>query len=569
MSGKSAVKCLWTIKLSKETLPLDNSIVQRREVFHALDMMVREGPNGQVLSYPEIFKVPEKAIIVSGVAGAGKTTLLKNIVLQFFELQEGNANYLRQFDQLILFECRDRTTETLADVIEQHFKDMCRELEGKRNVLDALLRLDALFVIDGYDEINKVSTNVVREIIKETSSSNCRVLITTRPHSAKEKLKMLLATNDVISTEFEIKPITELVEQLEFLKRYEKSLGIKEGEMAENFAELNEDVRILFTEPINLILFCDIHKHMPETISSWEKPGDVAIDILRLYQKLVTIKLADVTNLECEVILNDLFVVIGKAALEFIRENTVTFSEEELLQVKENCIPILNNKVECSSEIVLSVVLKINRPLSGIGKITYTFHHKTIQEMFAAKFIVQRILKGDSLKSILEAEPEEMSSLREVLQYVVQGLSRCKPRLLNRRWPELKKALRDAGVVSAADWQECLRICPDVEQVAKLAALTKLRENKTWHVGTGREVSAVAAMLPHAQPRVLEVEIKPDDPSKARWAELVERRVGPVHLVLQNPDGDKYKSNDDLLLPMLGTRYEHSHTRSTLNKLKF
>ncbi|XP_018007488.1 uncharacterized protein LOC108665263, partial [Hyalella azteca] len=557
MSGKLAVKNLWKTKLTEETLPLDNSIVQRPEVFHSLDVMVRrsrrDGPDGHVLPYPDIFKAPEKAIIVSGVAGAGKTTLLKNIVLQFFELQEGNADYLRQFNQLILFECRDRTTESLADVIEQHFKDLCRELEGKQNLLDALFLLHALFVIDGYDEVNNVSTNVVSEIIKKTSSSNCRVLITTRPHSAR-KLEMLLTTNDVNSTEFEIKPLTELAEQLEFLTRYEKSLGIKQGEMTESFKTLNKDVRILFTEPINLILFCDMHKHMPETISSWEKPGDVATDILRLYKKLVTLKLADVTHLECEVMLDDLFVVIGKAALEFIRENAVTFSEKELLQVKRKCIPILKNTVECSSEIILSVVLKVNRPLSGAGETTYTFHHKSIQEMFAAEFIVQRILEDkDTLKSILDAEPEEMSSVREVLQYVVQGLSRCKPRLLKKRWPELKKALTDAGVVSFADWQECLRICPDVEQVAKPAALSKLKENKTWHVGTGREVALVAAMLPYAQPDLLEVKIKPDDPSKRRWAELVKRRVGRVHLVLQNPGGDEYKSNDDILLPMLGT----------------
>ncbi|XP_047739730.1 uncharacterized protein LOC125178914 [Hyalella azteca] len=176
--------------------------------------------------------------------------------------------------------------------------------------------------------------------------------------------------------------------------------------------------------------------------------------------------------------------------------------------------------------------------------------------MFAAEFIVQRILEGKgTLKNILEAEPKEMSSLREVLQYVVQGLSRCKPRLLERRWPELEQALRDAGVVSAADWEECLRICPDVEQLAKPAALSKLKEDKTWRVETGRDVALVAAMLPYAQPDLLEVKIKPDDLSKRRWAELVQRRDGRVRLELQNPADDKYKSNEDLLLPMLGTRF--------------
>ncbi|XP_047736403.1 uncharacterized protein LOC125177879 [Hyalella azteca] len=561
MSGKLAVKNLWRTKLTEEILPLDSSIVQRPEVFHSLDVMVRrsrrEGSNDQVLPYTEIFKAPEKAIIVSGVAGAGKTTLLKNIVLQFFELGEGNADYLRQFDQLILFECRDRNTETLADVIEQHFKALCRELEGKRNVLDALLLLRALFVIDGYDEVNKVSYNVVSEIIKETSSSNCRVLITTRPRrSAKEKLENLLAINNVTSTEFEIKPLTELGEQLEFLTRYEEGLGIKRGEMTESFITLKQDVKSLFTEPINLILFCDMHKHMPETISSWEKPGDVATDILRLYKKLVTIKLADVTHLECKAMLNDLFVVIGKTALEFIRENAGTFSEEELLQIQEKCIPILLNKVECSPEIILSVVLRVNRPLSGAGETTYTFHHKSIQEMFAAHFIVQRILaSGDTLKSILEAKPQEMSRLREVLLYVVAALSRDSPRHLTRRWGELKEALREAlgEARLAGDYvRDFVARCPDrAWTVAELAALTK--DGETWHVKNGRHVASVVAMLSHNKPSRVDVDMEAAALRGAPWGALV-AAVGGVEVWLKLEPLDE--PHDDLLLPL----HDSGHT---------
>ncbi|XP_018018182.2 uncharacterized protein LOC108674724 [Hyalella azteca] len=409
LSGKQAVRLLWEAKLEYEKLLLNEDTVQRQAVFHAIDVNVRETGGGTTVSYTEIFKAHEKVMVVTGVAGAGKTTLVKNIVLQFFDTQQTPPDYLRSFNQLIFFECRNRTTPTLSDVIQQHYEDLCIELL-KENVLMALLRLDVLFIIDGFDEVNETSRKVVVEIIEKTWRANCRVLITSRPH-AVEKLAPLLLRNDVSSTMYEILPLTKLADQLEFLRRYEESFsdGTPTGEMTNSFESLSEDVRNQFTEPINLVHFCEMYKHFPEAISSWQTPGDVAPSVLRLYKKLILSKLADSNYNATDVLIADLLDVIGHEALELLRDNSVTFSGEELLGLKKKCQEKIDASGKFDPEIVLSVLLKEQKTLfKGEGK-SYAFPHKTVQEIVAADHVVQLILVGDdSLDCILGATAEEI-----------------------------------------------------------------------------------------------------------------------------------------------------------------
>jgi hypothetical protein len=103
MSSKEAVKSFWEKRLSGEVLPLTNNPikVERRDVFHAPEMKDGSRDEGTVLPYNEMFEAD-----VTGVASAGKTTLVKNIALQLFNPQQGDADYLRSFNLLIFFECR-------------------------------------------------------------------------------------------------------------------------------------------------------------------------------------------------------------------------------------------------------------------------------------------------------------------------------------------------------------------------------------------------------------------------------------------------------------------------------
>ncbi|XP_018015082.1 uncharacterized protein LOC108671986, partial [Hyalella azteca] len=412
MSGKPAVRELWETKLHSEVLLSGNDKVKRREVFHPLDVMVKAPDSEKTFSYTKIFEAfgTGNVVVVTGAAGAGKTTLVQNIVLQFFDLQQGTANYLSSFNQLVFFECRDRNTKKLSVVIKKHYEDLCREL-GKDNVFQALLRIDVLFIIDAFDEFNKNSMKVVTEIIQMSWRPSCRVLITTRPHAMEKKLAPLLKSYDVSFTQYEIMPLTKLDDQIKFLGRYELSIcsGTATGEMTKSFKLLSEDVRNQFTEPINLVNFCEIHKEFPDEISSWQTPGDVAPSILRLYKKRILSKLSDSDYSATDVLIADLFDVIGREALELLRDNSVTFSGEELLVLKKKCQEKIDATGKFDSDIILSVLLKEQKPLFKEGHKSYAFPHKTVQEIVAADHVVQRILADDdSLDSILGATAEEM-----------------------------------------------------------------------------------------------------------------------------------------------------------------
>ncbi|XP_018023904.1 uncharacterized protein LOC108679706 [Hyalella azteca] len=412
-SGKQAVRLLWQDKFKYEKLSLNEDAVQRQAVFHAIDVNVRETSGGKIVSYTKIFEARENVMVVTGVAGAGKTTLAKNIVLQFFNTQQTAPDYLRSFNQLIFFDCRDRTTTTLSDVILQHYEDQCIE-HGKENVLMALLRLDVLFIIDGFDEGKESSKRVVNEIIEKTWRPNCRVLITTHSHAVKRELAPLLRRNDVSYAYYEILPLTKPEDQRAFLRRYEEALSgdSQTGAMTGSFESLSEDVRSLFTEPINLVHFCEMHKLFPKEISSWRTPRDVAPVKLRLYKELIQTQLAGSFNVDVEVLIYNILNVVGEAALEQLREDVLILTEADHFVIKEKIKKI--KKVDPA--VVLSVVLKENKPRGLNRSSSYEFRHKSEQEMFAGNYIVQRIISSrvgeesaEALNSILGVPKEGMS----------------------------------------------------------------------------------------------------------------------------------------------------------------
>ena len=62
---------------------------------------------------------------------------------------------------------------------------------------------------------------------------------------------------------------------------------------------------------------------------------------------------------------------------------------------------------------------------------------------------------------------------------MVAALSRDSPRHLTRWWPQLKEALRDAGVTKADDVRDCVARCPDAGILGDLVG------GEEWHVKDG------------------------------------------------------------------------------------
>ncbi|KAF2344036.1 hypothetical protein FHG87_025208 [Trinorchestia longiramus] len=141
-----------------------------------------------------------------------------------------------------------------------------------------------------------------------------------------------------------------------------------------------------------------------------------------------------------------------------------------------------------------------------------------------------------------------MSSFLEVLQYVVQDLSAKSPKLFVKRWPELKEALQEAGATYDT-WRDLVLRCSDDLNVVKRVAEAAKSSDSEWECYDGRGVDAVALVLPHEQPDLLEVWMHPRDLRNTRWAEVIQHRQGRLQLLM----GD-VESCDDVLAPLRNSR---------------
>ncbi|XP_018022091.1 uncharacterized protein LOC108678234 [Hyalella azteca] len=556
-------------KYRTENLLFKVGRVTRSDVFHS-PKVTPYGQNTGTFPYTEILDKDDRVAIVSGIAGAGKTTLLKNIALLFSGSQANIPDFLKGFEVLIHYECQDRTKENLTQVFMEHFTGLFPEPDNETRVMEALQQLHVLFLIDGFDERNRESMNILRELLGKIWHLKSRILITTRPQSS-EKLQDFLRRKDATFTECKIMPLSD-TEQLEFIERYGRCLPIEAATaeaMRDKFSELNRELQTKFTEPILLLYFCSIFLYTPDKIDKWRSFNDVTRDIFELLKALVKEKLSDIHVSEEEVLIDDLFMIIGQWALKLLACNKVTFTQDEFTDLQRLCrekIKSHDDACEVEASVILDVVLRVEE--SSKSK-TYMFPHKAIQE-FVAAFYVNRQLKNPE-KTLLDIlgvtnlrdgdhnprpsgvpadklqargrhlqGTQDLSLFLEVLLYVVQIISTS---VLQRRWPELKELLFEAGVTAAAVMDCVARCCPDhAGTVAELAAML---EDVPWEVHYDNHVAAVIAMLHHVKPQLLWVNMEVFAQKEAQWVEFLEE-AGSVELTLWNSRDSGYLS-DDLL----------------------
>ncbi|XP_018017326.1 NACHT, LRR and PYD domains-containing protein 3-like, partial [Hyalella azteca] len=509
---------------AKEDLLFDAGCVERLAVFHQLEVTSEEEKKNK-LTLEQLFHSLKKGIaVISGVVGAGKTTLLMYLMLQFSGPQSAVPKHLQSFEIVVFIQCRDRDNKNLEEVVKVHFGVLSADMTAE-DILLTLQQLRVLFLVDGFDERNEVSSAVLRELLDKTWHQDSRILITTCPRAA-EDLKNLLRNKGKVSEEYKILQISELRRQLDFIEKYGIHLtmnGDAALAMRERFSKLNPQVQSLFTKPILLLYFCSIFKETPEKIDQWRSLNDMSMDRFELQKIVMKTKLSDIGVRDPDLLIDKLLGVIGKCALEFLAFDHVTFTSLEISIMKEQCgdkIRAHTSIVEVGTEVFLNTMLVVKKPLSGGKDTTYSFPHKSVQETVAANYVVrQMMLTEDTLQEILGVEPTKNKRLREVLLYVVAALSRDSPRHLTRRWGELKETLREAGV-TARDVMDCVARCrPDhAGTVAELAALT---EGKKWNVRNGRHVAVVPVLLRHGRPSRVVVHMKAAVLRGAPWGALV------------------------------------------------
>ncbi|XP_018025044.1 NACHT, LRR and PYD domains-containing protein 3 [Hyalella azteca] len=550
-------------KYKEEALHFEDgtvTTVKRPEVFHPIKVMLQD----RRLPFQDLFQSSsstEQIVLISGEAGAGKTTLLMNIILHF----TGDEDYLKSFEILVYI---DSDTKSLHQVANGHFGDVCTELGSDEAVLEALSQLHVLFLVDGFDELNIKSTTVLYELLQKNWHPNSRILITTRPQDSGELKKFLSKPHVHKFSAYKMAPFSELSEQLKFIERYAQSLADDPASplaMRKRFEEFDAKLQKSFTEPISLVHFCIIFKKSPEKINQWGSIIDVSRDRLELIKTYIEDKLIKVTPNNNADLMKGLFLIFCQWALKFLVQNKITFTADDRNELRETCC----RKIEqygalhvVDAKTILNVMLKVRPSMSGHANETYSFSHKSLQEILAAHFIFHKMKK--SAEPVLESvgvTAETCKSLRVVLLFVVQVLRDEEPEIFKIHWPKLKEALCHSGVDFFGAAMNCVARCPGVPEMAELVDLTP--PVYRWRVWKGSDVAAVASILLHAQarPQRLQVWMEASILRKeaGSWTKLLAATSGVEELELclrpHNSDQpyDAYQSDDDLIEPLLNS----------------
>ncbi|XP_013405311.1 uncharacterized protein LOC106170110 [Lingula anatina] len=380
-----------------------------------------------VESYTSIFKNTEqgkkpKRILVRGKAGIGKTTFTQKMATDWANATLGLKdcnNVLSKYKHLIILNLRSiQPGQTLKEAIEIQIP--CSEENTKAVVEETMHALDfdgdqVLLVFDGYDEYDPKTSQEIRDVINRRRYQDVCTIITTRPWKAVE-----LMNRRIMDSVYEITGLTEgniaqyaanFFDDKETYDEYLKLENMTREEIRD-FEEAH-DIRIDHFEccwdtygeigkgllgylrKMNLMSLANIPILLLFICLLWEdsKKDSLLGSYTLLYENLIHLLIRRRHGIISQEKLDEklgefkgAFFKLGKLALEglFKPDGGLVFDEEDLKSIPNiselYSLGLLNkSKVHCNFDVKYQV----------------TFPHKTIQELFAAKYLSWTISEKD------------------------------------------------------------------------------------------------------------------------------------------------------------------------------
>ncbi|HFV9221571.1 TPA: NACHT domain-containing NTPase [Enterobacter roggenkampii] len=349
------------------------TLVSSDRVFHIDDIYVNVDllPSGSQLRIPITDSTTldnDKALLIKGLAGQGKSTLLRKLL----------SNNAKRFHRLpIFYELKNYTGGRIEQEITISLNNAGVKI--KEHALSKLLLDSNVKVyLDAFDETKPEFRNQLLDQIRRlVNSFKCHVICTSRPDTEIDTL-----------SEFETYSVCELTEQQIFgIIKNTASDNEKSSELCEalTHSPLHSKQDSILKSPILVVLFCisyNLGEQIPTTLSQFYSnifdtvfhrhdniKGKVNRqrhwnDNRRIYR--------DLFNCLC-------FISLRSGAISFKKDILTGFVSHSLTHVGED------NNIADKIAMELSTITNL---IIEDGFNEYRYVHKSIQEFFAASFIL-------------------------------------------------------------------------------------------------------------------------------------------------------------------------------------
>ena len=372
----------------------DNTIqLPLEDVYTRLKILHRRKRDFQLenteVNMSEIFKNGDDIIVlVEGSPGIGKTTFCLKIAHDWANKATSKVDSFPQFEVVLLLKCRDIHGDIIEAIDTQLLPESKKNAEAiKKELIDYIedfhYQEKVLIILDGLDELPKMSESCVDKLLQKKIFPFCYVLATSRQERGivvrkKVNFDMLL----------QIEGFTR-EDAFNYVRKHFKNTGpenVSNGERLITEIQTNTFLDALWNNPLNLSLLCIVFE---------DHKGELPSHRTELYQIIVCCILQRYCgrhNLETpagdKALLRhfeDSLLVLGELAWRSLEEGRFSFREEELGEFESRHESLAARK--------LGLVFKE----ASLRKINpqheYFFFHKTFQEYLAAFYLAHMLLK--------------------------------------------------------------------------------------------------------------------------------------------------------------------------------
>lgn len=279
-------------------------------------------------------------IMVSGVAGSGKTTLLTYIISEWAkDASDRQIKSLEDYDIVLRVLCREKSSISLKRFIEEIIPEISTKFHD--SVMKQLQDCKMLFLIDGIDELNSSSDQLVHDIIKfGRSVHGFKIIATSRPEKVVDFLAQARQSYKIREVNIEGIVPSEKINCV--LKSY-LCLTKNQGNYDKVRSQLESiDLRKHFGLPLNLLFLASIFKDKPDCVTSSITQSRLYFIIHegctdKLLQRLASGNVRETSRRERNICIKKVLTDIYEVAFYGLLQNRLNISDKDLCKLRESC----------------------------------------------------------------------------------------------------------------------------------------------------------------------------------------------------------------------------------------
>ena len=333
-----------------------------------------------------------RILVIEGPSGAGKSSLLKelrvDILRETGKIFKGSDN----FDTPLLFECRKRTCETIADFASEEFPCLGATSTEKGLTEKVFSGMKSILLIDGTDEVNEKSGNMLENIfafLKNNRDIFC--IFTSRPFSA-EKIRKKLREEGLSNFQtLALKKLSSRDEQMKFLTTITSEKG-------KDISSAYKRSGLKLESPVLLAVYSYLFLNKPESLKNCKSDVHIMNEWITCGLDVAQRRLDQRKIMDWEDASRNILKNISFISFHCLVKDQLDIGENEIQWLKERIKDACSFKDIAPHEI-LSCFFVNSSDKSKDEKLC--FDHKSLQEIMSARYVAEQMKRGKSFKQVI------------------------------------------------------------------------------------------------------------------------------------------------------------------------